>query len=249
MRHALNIGKEPNLQKIVITSAVLHLLFITLATVPIKTKEREYKSYFVDLVGPAAVRSRAVKSSPAKKSVKAKIKKETVKVKPPLQKKIRPAPKADMSLEPANRVKKEIERLQALSALSKVKKEKEERLAKTKKGDEEIAAAIAGIQKRKQISVSESTGVPGTQSPGEIDAYSALIQQKILSEWIHPEFDAYLEAIISFRIDREGKVVYHNLEKSSGNTLFDRSAIKAVLKASPLPPPPVEEEVEIRFHL
>jgi TonB family protein len=36
--------------------------------------------------------------------------------------------------------------------------------------------------------------------------------------------------------------------KSSGNRLFDISTVKAVKKASPLPPPAVENEIEVRFH-
>ncbi len=50
MKQHLNIGKEPNLQKIVIASAALHILFIALVAVLLRTKEREYKSYFVNLV-------------------------------------------------------------------------------------------------------------------------------------------------------------------------------------------------------
>ena len=59
MKQYLSAGKEPNFQKIIITSAVLHLLFITLATMPLKTRDREYKSYYVNLVSPAALRSAA----------------------------------------------------------------------------------------------------------------------------------------------------------------------------------------------
>ena len=51
MRHALNIGKEPKFNVIVVTSAVVHLLLITFIVVPLKTRDREYKSYFVNLVG------------------------------------------------------------------------------------------------------------------------------------------------------------------------------------------------------
>jgi colicin import membrane protein len=253
----LHIGKEPNFQKIVITSAVLHLLFITLATIPLKTKDREYKSYFVNLVGPPAVQ-RVTRAPRVKKTVPPKTitKKTRTKEKKAAQMKAPPrkrtAPKKGVSLEPeksAERLSREIDRLRALKTLSKKKKGKEEALERSKKADEELASAIEGIRKRKQISVSSSAGATGKQTVAASDAYSALIQQQILSEWIHPEFDAYLEAIVSFRIDKEGKVVSHRLEKSSGNKLFDRSAIKAILKASPLPPPPVEEEVEIRFHL
>jgi TonB family protein len=55
--------------------------------------------------------------------------------------------------------------------------------------------------------------------------------------------------VISIKIDSQGKVVSQEIEKSSGNILFDRSAEKAISKASPLPPPPVEMEIGVRFYL
>jgi colicin import membrane protein len=255
MRQHLNIGQEPNLQKIIITSAVLHLLFITLATVPMRSKEREYKSYFVNIVGPVEVR-RAVKAPAKKKATTQKGKKakkaqkEAIKVKPALKKRVRPKSKADMTLEPDKKVAKEIERLRAISSLSRLKKEKESQRAKAKKGDEEIAEAIEGIRKKKLISVSKGAGIPGTQTSMDSDSYYALVTREIWSEWIFPDFDASgLEVIISIKIARDGKVISQEIEKSSGNTLFDRSATKAISKASPLSPPPVEMEIGVRFYL
>ena len=57
-----------------------------------------------------------------------------------------------------------------------------------------------------------------------------------------------LEAIISVKILKDGTVIVQRVEKSSGNTLFDRSAIRALAKASPLPPPPYEMEIGVRFY-
>jgi colicin import membrane protein len=257
MNHRLYIGKEPNFQKIIITSAVLHLLFIALATIPMKTKEREYRSYFVNLVGPTTVRKtsqapRVKKTVPPKTITKKSVKKEKAAVKMKTAPRKRVTPKKGVSLEPeksAERVSREIERLRALKALSQKKKSKEAAQASSKRSDEELAQAIEDIRNRKQISITKSTGVPGVQTSSNIDAYGALVQQSIESEWIHPEFDSYLEAIVSFHINKEGIITSHNLEKSSGNRLFDQTVVKAVMKASPLPPPPVEQEVEIRFHL
>jgi hypothetical protein len=55
MKYYLDIDRQPSFQKIIITSAFLHILFIALIAVPFKTKEREYKSYFVDLVTPVEI--------------------------------------------------------------------------------------------------------------------------------------------------------------------------------------------------
>ena len=81
----------------------------------------------------------------------------------------------------------------------------------------------------------------------------SVIIEKIRDEWeIPPDFDSSgLEVEISIKIDRSGKVVYKAIEKSSGNILFDQSALKAISKASPLDIPPlllVMEEIVLRFY-
>jgi colicin import membrane protein len=226
MKQSLRIGKEPNFQKVVIASAVLHLLFISLITIPIKTKEREYKSYFVNLVEPVEIR-KAVKT-PAIKAGQEK-KGGAVKVKPIPRRRVKAKSKADISLE---------------------KKKKEDELAMAREADEAVARAIEGIRKKKLISVSKGAGIPSHVSSADSGSYYGLITKKIWSEWIPPDYDASgLEVIISIKIGKDGKVIEHEVEKSSGNIFFDRAASKAIIKASPLPTPPVEMEVGVRFYL
>ncbi len=120
MKHSLHIGKEPSLQKIAIISAVMHLLFIALVVIPVKTRERESRGYYVKLVGPLQTPREQAGREPSQKEQarsvpeKKEIPKKTVKTKTPT--------KTDMSLEKADKAAKEIERLRALSALSKKKK-------------------------------------------------------------------------------------------------------------------------------
>jgi TonB family protein len=57
-----------------------------------------------------------------------------------------------------------------------------------------------------------------------------------------------IEAIVSVKILKDGTARVQRIEKSSGNALFDRSALKALAKASPLPPPPYEMEIGVRFY-
>lgn len=242
MKHPLDIGqvrlgrKEPSLQRIVIASAVLHLLFISLVIIPIKTGEREFKSYYVKLVGPIQVPgtgrgplpARRRRTLPPKKTGKKLSAKETVKT----------PPSADMSLEPADKVAKEIERIRAIQALAKKKagEKAKEQIEVTGKGAEEETAG--------------GTGIPGGEAPAYSDSYYALITQKIWSQWVYPELSTSgLEIIISIKIDKDGKIISREIEKSSGNRLFDRSAIKAVTNASPLPAPPFEMEIGVRFHI
>jgi len=245
MRRSLHIRKEPNLQKIVIASAVLHLLFIAFVVTPFKTREREFKSYFVSLVTPVEVsrgvirersshtlvRKRRKRVIPKKKIIVPEESAERVE-------KVVPKSKADMSLESVDRVAREIERLRAIKALS-------EKIKKKQKTQE-----IEVVRKRIIENISEETGTPGRGVMEDLDSYYALITSKIWSQWVYPDLESKgLEVIISIKIDRNGRIVSQEIEKSSGNELFDRSAIKALSKASPLPPPPVEMEIGVRFYL
>ena len=249
MRHSLYIGKEPNFQKIIIASVVFHLFFITLATVPFKTKDREYKSYYVNIVTPSEVRKPRA-SLKSKKTGKAES--ESIRVKTPLKRKTRPIskPKADMTLEPDKTVAREIERLRAISSLAKLKKKTEEgRSGKLDSIRKKIQASPSEDSSPKDIS-SKSAGIQGIVTSSNKESYNALIFERIRREWIHPEFDRTdLVAIISFHINNSGIISAQKIIKSSGNALFDQTVLKAVKKASPLPPPAVEDDVEIRFHL
>ncbi|MCX7913439.1 MAG: TonB family protein [Thermodesulfovibrionales bacterium] len=117
---------------------------------------------------------------------------------------------------------------------------------------------------RKIIDISDNPSPSGklTQKPNFKNAHSvdinsssitndyfALIVSKIRREWVYPEsLDRNLEAIISIKILSDGSVKIEKIEKSSGNPVFDRYALRAINKASPLPPPPKELEVGIRFN-
>jgi TonB family protein len=47
-----------------------------------------------------------------------------------------------------------------------------------------------------------------------------------------------LKVVIRLRVDRSGRVSDVRVEKSSGDTKFDVSAVQAVRRASPFPPVP-----------
>jgi len=228
-------GKEPDLHKLIIISAVVHILLIAIVTIPVKMKKREYITYTVSIVRPSEIQ-------PTIRSTKKKVvaKKTSVKVKPTPRRRI---PKKGVILNPDKIISREIQRLMAIRKLQKQKEVKVE-------GEEDIREAIDEIRKkvRTRLSIGPVTGRGGKSArPG---SYAALVIQKIQSNWIHPVFEnRSLEAIISFRMDKDGNVISYKIEKSSGNKLFDHSAVRAILKSSPLPPHPVEREIEVRFHL
>lgn len=240
MRQPLKVGKVPNLNNIIIASAVLHLIFITLITIPLKTKDREYKTYFVNIVSPTRVQGPAVKK-------KGKTSKTTVKAKPALRRRVRS--KKGVSLVPLEtaRVSREIDKLRAINALKKKKQTREEELARAREADEALEQAIEGIKERRG-KISLGSAIPSTRASSEINEYYALLIESITNNWVLPDFDiSDLEVIISFRVNNKGEVSARKVITSSGNVYFDRSAMNAIIKASPLPPPVLEEEVEVRF--
>ncbi|MEJ2574325.1 MAG: cell envelope integrity protein TolA, partial [Gammaproteobacteria bacterium] len=69
--------------------------------------------------------------------------------------------------------------------------------------------------------------------------YVTLIQQKVTRNWIRPPTaHSGMSCTVHVRLIPGGEVVEATTVKSSGDPAFDRSAETAVLKASPLPPPP-----------
>lgn len=92
---------------------------------------------------------------------------------------------------------------------------------------------------------SSSTGVPGSlggsgKKPLElIDIYRAQISYYIEKNWAFSkqlaEGRADLVAVVVIKIMRNGEIKDVWFEKKSGNTYFDESAYKAVMKSNPLP--------------
>lgn len=107
---------------------------------------------------------------------------------------------------------------------------------------------LSGSARRAEKSRSHGavTGAGGSNNRAD---YLAMVRAKIMERWLYPDtIDRDLEAIVAIRINRDGSVQLIALEKSSGNRLFDRSAISAINSVHRLPPPPDGiEEIGIRF--
>ena len=80
----------------------------------------------------------------------------------------------------------------------------------------------------------------GIQRPPEFFRYRALLIQYIKSGWKWPEKNAPLMAQVELDIAPDGRITRVDLASTSGDSRFDSSALRAVEKASPLPPPPAE---------
>ncbi|MBF0516082.1 MAG: TonB family protein [Nitrospirae bacterium] len=107
---------------------------------------------------------------------------------------------------------------------------------------------------KKDVKMGQSpTGATQSTSPSFGDAvnneYSDIVGAHVRKRWAYPESaKKSLEAIVVFTIKQDGRIEGMKLEKSSGNSFFDRSALSAVNKSVPMPQPPLDAyEVGIRF--
>jgi TonB family protein len=100
------------------------------------------------------------------------------------------------------------------------------------------------------------TGTPGgapglnvqVSGPGgsvfNYDYYLDQMLGKISRGWV-PTGQLGLEALITFRVRRNGEIFEIEVEESSGNRPFDRAALRAVRNASPLPPLPTSYREDV----
>jgi colicin import membrane protein len=96
------------------------------------------------------------------------------------------------------------------------------------------------------------TGAQAGKGGNELGVnYEVLVDNKISEKWERwlwtDKEDKDLEAIIAIKILKDGTTIIKRVEKSSGNPEFDKSALRAITKASPLPPPQYETELDVRF--
>lgn len=87
------------------------------------------------------------------------------------------------------------------------------------------------------IGPGDGPGGPNVRPP-EFFAYQKLIQRRVKDAWRWYDTSTSLITQVTFKIDPTGKVDQVYVAKSSGNTEYDESVVRAVYKASPLPPPP-----------
>lgn len=86
-----------------------------------------------------------------------------------------------------------------------------------------------------------SGGVVGQLDGGDFEFawYLDSVQRKVAQAWLKPAaFTARADAVVYFRIGRDGRVRDAAVTQSSGDSAYDRAALRAVLASSPMPPLP-----------
>ncbi len=137
-------------------------------------------------------------------------------------------------------------KISLLAAKKKVEKRFSSRKVISLKAGEEKLMPSSKVGPLKAVSSPVIKGAPAS-----IDYYSKVVEDEIGQQWVWASQDSgrrNIEVIVSIKIFKDGTAKVQKVEKSSGNTLFDKSALWAIRKANPLPPPPYETEVVVRFH-
>jgi TonB family protein len=109
-----------------------------------------------------------------------------------------------------------------------------------------VAQALAVARKH-----SGGGGGEGEGGGGIGDIYGAQIVMAVQPNWHWPaQARGSLSVALYLKIDATGRVLNVRVEESSGNALFDASAVSAVRVTQVLPPPPKPEyrEIVISFY-
>lgn len=72
-----------------------------------------------------------------------------------------------------------------------------------------------------------------TQVQNDFAEYMTNIQNKLQKNWIVPDFLPEGHIRVLFKLDREGNVISGDILESSGNRLYDESAVNAIHKSEP----------------
>lgn len=221
--------KPAGLSRALGVSVALHVLTIVTALF-IASRSMVQKApvpYSVSLVSETPAFSGSVAPAPAKEAS------------------TRPGEAPQPAAKPKERVaKKEDEALVREMIESLQAKKRIEKIVALRKTIEVGGSAAQKPAKQPAAAATEQRGSGG----GKGTDYYALVVQRIRQRWVFPEtLDRGLEAIVAIRVERDGRVTIERMEKSSGNTLFDRSVLRAITLASPLPLPPQEMEIGVRF--
>ncbi len=92
--------------------------------------------------------------------------------------------------------------------------------------------------------------IPGIPSDFQFTYYIERMLALIETRWYKPAVPKGTNALIRFRIQRDGRVDRIELEEGSGQPSFDRAALRAMFAANPLPPlPPAYGKSDLTVHL
>lgn len=232
---------EETWYKMLAVSVALHIIVIAAFSIPIKFSSKKIDlsgSYSVNLVGsagnlggggggPQAQAKPQPKPKPDKPAPAIKEKKVPTKKPQPMQK------EDEVSLSKKKQVKPKASREEVDSL--------QERIRNIRKKTDYIDVAKAGPGGPGR----GGGGLPGSGGGGApldpaLQKYLLDIWEKIKGAWNVPGMAQKkdLETIVMIKIRKDGRIVDINIEKRSGNRVYDESVLRVLRAVEPLPPIP-----------
>ncbi|MFV1956956.1 MAG: energy transducer TonB [bacterium] len=252
--------RDPAFKKSMVVSVAIHLLILVLAgTVTLfRLPGTSYSpTYTVDLVTlpPSPAAKKPAKSS-VKENIPPSVEKKTTVVESRPDKTQR---KVDYSLTRREAGDEDPVRTGRKKRLKEMEKEAE-KLFKSYSLDSTQRSASSSEASRKVSDASAAAGVSQFSGPSVVGggsqsadirfrAYYDQVWARIKAAWVLPDgvaaADGKLLTVIGIRISASGVIEDQRIERSSGNIYYDQSAVRALNKASPLPPLPAELSEDI----
>lgn len=252
---------EPGLKRVAALSFIIHMVFISLTFISIgrRTPFVMPQPYQVNLVSPSESQPKASRVPPKKKDVPVVEEEAAPAPEKAAPKKAVPPPKAERVRTVEREPKKPAEDLTKYSeekiAALRAKKDREEYLKdriSALRSKEKLARVkkLGEAKSSVEVTVRSLAGEPapdvaeGFIVKGYTDMVSSLIKQ----EWVFMDSGVgEISTTISIKVMKNGTLRITNIESSSGNAIFDRSAVRAIEKTGQVPPPPYEMELGLRF--
>lgn len=257
--------RDPSFRGFLIVSGVLHLLLLLAAasaTIFRSAPSLYSPTYTVDLVSlppapagarPAAATGAQPRQEPAAPQEKRAEPAKDKRVQPPAPSRaVEPAPArqppADRAGDEAARAK--AERLRKIEELEQETQRLYESIRaagnEAKGSPTEVRPPVAAGGRGPATGA--GTAGPVSGAGGAVDlrykAYYDRIWSQIKAAWVLPAGVAAREqqllTVVGIRIAPGGNIDHYWIERASGNIYYDQSAIRAINKASPLPPLPRE---------
>jgi colicin import membrane protein len=273
---------EPIFRRMIVVSAVLHLAALALFSVwaALHAPPSRFLSVaVVDLVGgnafapspevsgkpappPTAKATKEEKTRKSPPARTAKAEKERVPKGKPVPPAIRPGETESLAESIKRMREKKTSGESIREAVVTIRREKAARSAIHQIGERvghriDLSAVRHAQRKESPSAPAGLAGAAGTaRVPPEYLAYFRQLDEKVRSNWNVPALGAgekeKLMVQIRIVIEIDGRVSQVRMEKSSGNSYFDDSVLRAIRKASPLPVPPAplrgsEEYYEVGF--
>lgn len=247
---------SPTLQKATAVSMILHIGFISLLLSSIRRREMPLPSpYIVSLVTP---------KPKARPQPKAKPKVQPVKKPAPPAPAIVPDPPKAAPVETAPPKKPAMSEKSTKkaaptdsSAVERAYLKERLNLMRSKKSIQKavglrkiISLGKSKPQAKKPPQPLADDSQPAAPEGSFLDTYYAKVHDSIWLHWSYPNLSRTdLMAVVAITIEEDGSIKVTSIEETSGDPLFDDSALRAIQKASPISPPPFKLEMGIRFIL